>query len=72
VPHPVIANYVAALHQPRSLTTRMISGADHALSDEESQKAYTKLLVSWLTEMVIGARADAVPAEVRAANDKAA
>jgi dienelactone hydrolase len=56
VPHAVINSYKEALIRPRSTTYRMISGADHGLSDPASQRAYTALLVSWMTEMVQGAR----------------
>ena len=56
VPHPVIENYVAALTNTRSLTSRVIAGADHALSEQKAQKAYTQQLINWLTEMVVGAR----------------
>jgi pimeloyl-ACP methyl ester carboxylesterase len=55
VPHPVIANYVTACVQARSLTSRLIEGADHALSEESWQRAYTSFLISWLVEMVVGA-----------------
>ena len=58
VPHPVIENYVAALANARSLTSRVLAGADHGLSGKPAQKAYTAVLVNWLTEMVVGARAD--------------
>jgi pimeloyl-ACP methyl ester carboxylesterase len=56
VPHAVIANYVAAFSQARSLTARMIKGADHGLTEEECRRAYTTVLMNWLTEMVVGAR----------------
>jgi dienelactone hydrolase len=56
VPHPAIANYLSAFAKAHSLTYRVIQGADHALSDETWQQAYTGLLVSWATEMVLGAR----------------
>jgi pimeloyl-ACP methyl ester carboxylesterase len=56
VPHPVIANYVAAFEKARSLTYRVIAGADHGLSEESWQQSYTSLLVTWATEMVLGAR----------------
>jgi pimeloyl-ACP methyl ester carboxylesterase len=56
VPHPVIENYREACRHAHSLTYRVISGADHGLSDETSQRAYTSLLVNWLTEMLFGAR----------------
>src|SRR5262249_46923664 len=61
VPHPVIANYLAACVQVRSLTYRVIQGADHGLSEEPWRLAYTSILVNWLTEM-LAARAQAVPA----------
>lgn len=57
VPHAVIQNYMAACAQAQSLTYRMISGADHALSEKAWQQTYTSLLVNWMSEMVLGARA---------------
>lgn len=56
VPHPVIANYCAAFETAHSLTYRVIAGADHGISDERWQQAYTSLLVNWASEMVLGAR----------------
>lgn len=56
IPHPVIASYREACFATRSLTYRVIRGADHGLSREGSQRAYTALLVQWMTEMVFGAR----------------
>ncbi len=56
VPHPVIANYMAAFRMAHSLTYRVIQGADHGLSEQPWQQAYTSLLVNWATEMVLGAR----------------
>lgn len=56
VPHQVIENYMAACRHAQSLTYRMISGADHALSAREWQQTYTALLVNWMTEMVLSAR----------------
>jgi len=56
VPHPTISSYVAAFREARSLTYRVIAGADHALSDARSRQAYTSLLVRWVKEMVLGAR----------------
>ena len=57
VPHAVIDNYVTAFAKPRSITARAIAGADHALSEEKHQRDYTALLINWLTEMIVGARA---------------
>src|ERR687885_677492 len=56
VPHPVIANYMAAFERAHSLTYRAIAGADHGLSEQPWQQANTSLLVTWATEMVLGAR----------------
>jgi len=67
VPHRVIENYRAAFAQARSMTYRLISGADHGLSSETSQRAYTRLLVNWIGEMVQGAREAAIEAAARAA-----
>ena len=56
VPHPAVASFRAAFGRARSLTYRVIEGADHGLSEEPWQRAYTSLLVGWVTEMVLGAR----------------
>jgi dienelactone hydrolase len=56
VPHSTIANYVSAFREARSMTYRVISGADHALTDPSCRRAYTSLLVGWAREMVLGAR----------------
>jgi uncharacterized protein len=56
VPHQTIASYRAAFERARSLTYRVIEGADHGLSDPACQHAYTWLLAKWTTEMVLGAR----------------
>ena len=59
VPHPVVENYLSAFKRVRSVTYRVLSGADHALSKQESRQAYGALLVSWITEMTLGAKATA-------------
>jgi dienelactone hydrolase len=56
VPAPVLANYRAAFGRARSLTCRMLAGADHSLSDQACQDAYTAALTKWLSEMLIGER----------------
>jgi pimeloyl-ACP methyl ester carboxylesterase len=56
VPHAVTENYLAAFTRAHSLTYRVIEGADHGLSEDVWQQAYTSLLVNWATEMVLGAR----------------
>ncbi|HYF20597.1 MAG TPA: alpha/beta fold hydrolase [Ramlibacter sp.] len=65
VPHPVIQNYLAAFERARSLTYRVITGADHGLSDKASQQAYTAVLVHWIEEMVLGARSGSAAAAVQ-------
>jgi len=63
VPHPVISNYRAAFMKAHSLTYRVIEGADHGITEEPYQQAYTSILVNWTTEMVVSAREDgAAPA----------
>jgi dienelactone hydrolase len=57
VPHQAIKNYMNAFQRAQSLTYRTISGADHALSEKQWQQTYTSLLVNWMSEMVLGARA---------------
>lgn len=52
VPHQVIVNYRAAFTSARSLTYRMMKGADHGLSRPEWQLAYNALLVNWIAEML--------------------
>ncbi|OGB25556.1 MAG: permease [Burkholderiales bacterium RIFCSPLOWO2_02_FULL_57_36] len=58
VPHSVITNYREACGGARSLTYRVIEGADHGLTQDWAQRAYTSVLVNWITEMVLGARED--------------
>jgi pimeloyl-ACP methyl ester carboxylesterase len=56
VPHPAVANYVAAFANAHSLTYRLIEGADHGLSGEPWKQAYTELLITWLKEMTASDR----------------
>ena len=64
IPHQVIANYLAAFRRVRSLTYRVIEGADHSLAETRWQQAYTSLLLNWATEMVIAAREGGAAPEV--------
>jgi hypothetical protein len=58
IPHPVIANYLAAFRRSaRSVTHRLIVGADHGLAEERWRRAYGTVLVQWLV-----ARAGLAPA----------
>ncbi|MBK9132939.1 MAG: alpha/beta fold hydrolase [Betaproteobacteria bacterium] len=62
IPAAVLASYRQAATRTRSLTFRCIKGADHGLTSEDSQRAYTTVLLGWLKEMVSGARVGQVPA----------
>ena len=62
VPHPVIANYLAAFTQAPSLTHRLIKDADHGLSDMSWQRTSTSFLLQWLANRVLGASAGATHA----------
>jgi pimeloyl-ACP methyl ester carboxylesterase len=64
VPHQVTENYLAAFVKARSRTARVIAGADHALSLKTAQKDYSTVLMSWLTEMIVGARGSAAKEKV--------
>jgi hypothetical protein len=55
VPHPVITNYRTAFKRAHSLTYRVLEAADHGLSRDEWQHAYTSMLVGWAREMFVGA-----------------
>jgi pimeloyl-ACP methyl ester carboxylesterase len=65
IPHAVIENYRDAFANARSLTYRVLDGADHGLTHPASRQAYTTLLVSWITEMVAGKRAGDATAQTR-------
>lgn len=56
VPHAVISSYRTAFAHSRSLTYRLMDGADHSLQDIVQQRAYSSILVNWATEMIIGSR----------------
>jgi pimeloyl-ACP methyl ester carboxylesterase len=55
IPPAVISNYREACVNARSLTYRVMKGADHGLTDERMRRAYTALLFNWLREMLFGA-----------------
>jgi hypothetical protein len=61
VPHTTLMSYRAAFERAHSLTHRILDGADHALSQDPDQQAYTRLLINWVSEMVIGARVGNYP-----------
>lgn len=58
IPHAVLVSYREAAKQTRSLTYRVLKDADHGLTDDGSQRAYTSLLVDWMEEIVIEAASD--------------
>jgi dienelactone hydrolase len=63
VPHQVLMNYRLAFTKAHSLTHRLLRGADHALSSDNCQKAYTSVLTTWINEMVVGERVGNYPHE---------
>lgn len=60
IPKTVLTSYREACSEGRSLTYRCIAGADHGLSQDRDQLAYTTLLVNWLKEMFAGVRGELV------------
>lgn len=56
VPHATLMSYRSAFVNAHSLSHRIVDGADHALSTDANQKAYSALLNQWLSEMVVGSR----------------
>jgi pimeloyl-ACP methyl ester carboxylesterase len=68
IPHEAISSYLEACIQPRSLTYRVLEGADHGLTDDNSQHAYTCVLMNWVKEMLFDMQdKQAVSASVTAA-----
>jgi hypothetical protein len=56
IPHTALASWIASFRCARSLTYRVVGGADHALSSAAHRRDYGCLLLRWVTEMVLGAR----------------
>ena len=56
VPHTTIMNYRSSFQQAHSMTHRIIDDADHSLSTERCQQAYTSILTGWISDMIIGDR----------------
>lgn len=54
IPRTVIDNYEAAFRNVRSLTRRMLAGADHALSEARWRDDYHRLVVNWLRARAAG------------------
>ena len=49
IPHPVIDNYLRAFRSAGSVQYELLARADHALSVESSRRAWTSVLMRWLT-----------------------
>jgi uncharacterized protein len=60
IPRATVANYLRAFSDARSLTHRVIEGADHGLSSAHHKQAYSNLLLAWMGETLAGAAAPAV------------
>jgi uncharacterized protein len=56
VPAAVTANYRTSFEKARSVTVRVLEGADHALSELRWQEAYTALLATWAAEVIVPGR----------------
>jgi pimeloyl-ACP methyl ester carboxylesterase len=56
VPQAVLSSYREACTHARSLTYRCLPGADHGLTSERDQRAYSALLLTWFGEMMRDAR----------------
>lgn len=56
VPHQTVMSYRGAFDKAHSLTHRVVDGADHGMTGDICQQAYTSILVGWATEMIVGRR----------------
>jgi uncharacterized protein len=65
VPRPVTDSYAAAFGKVRSMTRRLVHGADHGFHDKSAQRRYTDVLMAWMNEMVIGSRSAIAAGKVR-------
>lgn len=66
IPRQVIDNYAAAFTRARSMTRRLVPEAGHGFDDKPSQRLYSDLLLSWMTEMILGSRGALAADKVRA------
>ena len=57
VPHPAVKSYRTSFRNARSLTYRMLEGADHELSSEEAQARFVDELMRWMNGVTGGAAA---------------
>lgn len=56
VPPQTTENFRRAFSQASSLTSCVLADADHGLAEKSWQHAYTRHLLAWLTEMIVGTR----------------
>ncbi|TBU77872.1 alpha/beta hydrolase [Pseudomonas daroniae] len=61
IPHATLMNYRSSFEKAHSLTHRIMTGADHALTQDSDQKAYTSILTSWISEMIVESRTAEYP-----------
>ena len=54
VPAPVIKSYLGAFTRAHSISHRIISDADHGLTEERHRCGYKELLMSWIRDTMIG------------------
>lgn len=52
IPRSTVENYMRAFSSARSLTHRVMQGADHGLSHERDRQAYTNVLVAWMQKVL--------------------
>lgn len=56
VPPRTTENFRVAFSQANSLTSCVLADADHGLAEKSWQQAYTRHLLAWLSEMIVGTR----------------
>jgi len=71
IPQAVLSNYREACAHSHSLTYRCLPGADHGLTGDDDQRAYSTLLTTWMTEMLAAMHSDVAAGPSVAASDAA-
>jgi dipeptidyl aminopeptidase/acylaminoacyl peptidase len=51
VPHPAVKSFRSAFKNARSLTYRLLEGADHELSDQSARNRFRDELMRWMNEV---------------------
>jgi len=51
VPHPAIRSFRSVFRNARSLTYRLLEGADHELSDQSARSRFRDELTRWMNEV---------------------